>query len=47
MNPLILQVDGFGKHFQLHEQGKLIPSSYDVSFSVRSGQLTALIGPQC
>ena len=45
MNPLILQVDGFGKHFQLHEQGKLIPSSYDVSFSVRSGQLTALIGP--
>lgn len=41
----ILQVDGYAKHFQLHEQGKLIPSSCNVCFSVRTGQLTALIGP--
>ena len=45
MLPPILQVEGYGKHFQLHEQNKLIPSSYNVSFSVRRGELTALIGP--
>jgi len=45
MRPPILQVEGYGKHFQLHEQNKLIPSSHSVSFSVRSGALTALIGP--
>ncbi|OFZ96381.1 MAG: phosphonate C-P lyase system protein PhnL [Betaproteobacteria bacterium RBG_19FT_COMBO_58_11] len=45
MNPPILQVEGYGKHFQLHEQNKLIPSSHNVSFSVRAGELTALIGP--
>ncbi len=45
MHPPILQVEGYGKHFQLHEQNKLIPSSHNVSFSVHLGQLTALIGP--
>lgn len=45
MQPPILQVDGYGKHFQLHEQNKLIPSSHNVSFSVCRGELTALIGP--
>lgn len=45
MLPPILQVEGYGKHFQLYEQNKLIPSSHNVSFSVNVGQLTALIGP--
>lgn len=41
----ILQVEGYSKHFQLHEQGKLIPSSHHVNFNVHAGALTALIGP--
>lgn len=41
----ILQVEGYAKYFQLHEQGKLIPSSHNVSFSVRANELTALSGP--
>jgi alpha-D-ribose 1-methylphosphonate 5-triphosphate synthase subunit PhnL len=45
MNPLVLHVEGYGKHFLLHEQHKRIPSSHDVSFGVYAGQLTALIGP--
>lgn len=45
MHPPILQVEGYAKHFQLHEQNKLIPSSHNVNFSVHRGQLTALIGP--
>ncbi|MFZ5794989.1 MAG: phosphonate C-P lyase system protein PhnL [Pseudomonadota bacterium] len=45
MIPPILQVEGYSKHFYLHEQNKLIPSSHNVSFSVRAGELTALIGP--
>jgi len=45
MNPPILQVEGYGKQFLLHEQNKRIPSSHDVSFCVYAGQLTALIGP--
>lgn len=45
MHPPILQVDGYAKHFQLHEQNKLIPSSHNVGFTVRGGELTALIGP--
>ncbi|MHB1378349.1 MAG: phosphonate C-P lyase system protein PhnL [Desulfurivibrionaceae bacterium] len=45
MIPPILQVEGYGKHFALHEQNKLIPSSHNVSFTVREGCLTALIGP--
>ncbi len=41
----ILRVEGYSKQFDLHEQGKIIPSSYDVNLTVYSGQLTALIGP--
>lgn len=41
----ILRVENFGKYFQLHEQGKIIPSSHDVNLKVYPGQLTALIGP--
>ena len=45
MQTPILQVDGYSKHFALHEQNKLIPASHNVSFTVNAGQLTALIGP--
>ena len=45
MKPPILQVEGYSKHFELHEQGKLIPSAHNVNFSVHAGELTALIGP--
>ena len=45
MNSPILRVEGFEKHFQLHEQDKLIPSSQDVNLEVYSGKLTALVGP--
>ena len=45
MTPPILQVEGYGKHFELHEQNKLIPSAHNVGFTVRVGELTALIGP--
>jgi len=41
----ILRVEGYSKHFELHEQGKVIPSSHDVNLEVYAGQLTALIGP--
>lgn len=45
MIPPVLQVEGYSKHFQLHEQNKSIPSSRNVSFTVNAGELTALIGP--
>jgi alpha-D-ribose 1-methylphosphonate 5-triphosphate synthase subunit PhnL len=41
----ILRVQGYAKHFVLHEQGKTIPSSNDVNLEVYPGKLTALIGP--
>jgi len=41
----ILRVEAYSKQFELHEQGKTIPSSCDVNLSVYSGRLTALIGP--
>jgi len=41
----VLQVKGYSKHFYLHEQNKLIPSSHNVSFTVNAGALTALVGP--
>ena len=44
MHP-ILKVEGLTKHFQLHDQGKLIPSCADVGLEVHGGQLTALVGP--
>jgi len=43
-NP-VLRVEGYSKHFELHEQDKIIPSSHNVNLNVYSGQLTALIGP--
>lgn len=41
----VLRVEGYSKQFYLHEQDKTIPSAQDVSLSVWSGRLTALIGP--
>lgn len=41
----ILRVENYSKHFELHEQHKVIPSSDNVNLEVFSGQLTALIGP--
>lgn len=41
----ILTVDGYAKHFLLHEQNKLIPSAAGVSLRVRAGRLTALTAP--
>jgi alpha-D-ribose 1-methylphosphonate 5-triphosphate synthase subunit PhnL len=41
----ILRVLGYCKHFELHEQGKAIPSSSNVNLEVYSGKMTALIGP--
>lgn len=41
----VLTIDAYSKHFELHEQGKIIPSSHDVSLKVYSNSLTALIGP--
>lgn len=44
MQPL-LDIDGLSKHFQLHEQQKLIPSCTAINMTVYPGQLTALTGP--
>lgn len=41
----ILRVENYSKHFELHEQHKLIPSSDNVNLEVFPGELTALIGP--
>ena len=41
----ILKIEALSKQFQLHEQGKLIPSCANVSLEVFSGKLTALVGP--
>lgn len=41
----ILEINGLSKHFQLHEQNKLIPSCGNVHLQVHAGQLTALVGP--
>lgn len=45
MRAPILQVDSYSKYFTLYEQNKLIPASFNISFSVQPGELTALIGP--
>jgi len=45
MKTPILKINGFAKHFTLHEQGKCIPSSHDVNLEVYPSELTALIGP--
>jgi len=44
MNP-ILKIEGLEKHFQLHEQDKLIPSCAHVELAVWPGRLAALVGP--
>jgi len=44
-NKPVLTVESYSKHFELHEQGKIIPSSHDVNLKVHGGSLTALIGP--
>ena len=41
----VLNVEGLGKQFQLHEQQKLIPSCANISLQVHTGRLTALVGP--
>ncbi|MCL2655888.1 MAG: phosphonate C-P lyase system protein PhnL [Betaproteobacteria bacterium] len=41
----VLKIEALSKHFQLHEQGKLIPSCANVDLEVYPGELTALIGP--
>lgn len=40
----VLRVEGYSKYFELHEQGKIIPSSSNVNLEVYAGKLTALIG---
>ncbi len=41
----VLTVNDLSKQFRLHEQGASIPSCSGVSLEVRSGELTALVGP--
>jgi alpha-D-ribose 1-methylphosphonate 5-triphosphate synthase subunit PhnL len=41
----VLKIEGYAKQFNLHEQGKVIPSSHAVDLEVYSGELTALTGP--
>lgn len=43
--PAILRVQQYAKQFTLHEQGKTIPSSFDINLTVHPGNLTALVGP--
>jgi len=45
MQKPILTLEGFSKHFLLHEQGKVIPSSHGVNLKAYASKLTALIGP--
>ncbi|RLL52728.1 phosphonate C-P lyase system protein PhnL [Mariprofundus sp. EBB-1] len=45
MQKPILKLEGFSKHFLLHEQDKVIPSSHGVNLEAYAGKLTALIGP--
>lgn len=41
----ILKIEGLSKHFQLHDQSKLIPSCTNVNIVLHSGALCALVGP--
>lgn len=41
----VLKIEGYAKQFNLHEQGKVIPSSHAVDLEVYGGELTALTGP--
>ncbi len=45
MSAPVLKVEGYRKHFVLHEQQKTIPAAHEISFTVHAGSLTALVGP--
>lgn len=45
MNSTVLKVVNFSKQFYLHAQKKYIPSSCNVNFEVKKGDLLVLIGP--
>ena len=45
MNSWILKADKLDKHFFLHEQGREIPSTFQVDLELRSGELLAITGP--
>ncbi|MEL6458976.1 MAG: phosphonate C-P lyase system protein PhnL [Cyanobacteria bacterium J06621_15] len=41
---IILQVQALKKEFSLHEQNKVLPGFQNISFNVKFGKLTALVG---
>jgi alpha-D-ribose 1-methylphosphonate 5-triphosphate synthase subunit PhnL len=41
----ILKIEGLSKHFQLHDQNKLIPSCANAGLEAHGGELCALVGP--
>jgi alpha-D-ribose 1-methylphosphonate 5-triphosphate synthase subunit PhnL len=41
----ILKIEGLSKHFQLHDQNKLIPSCANVGLEAHGSELCALVGP--
>lgn len=41
----ILKIEGLYKHFQLHDQNKLIPSCANAGLEAHGGELSALVGP--
>lgn len=45
MSPWILKADKLDKHFFLQEQGRMIPSTFQVDLELRPGQLLAITGP--
>jgi alpha-D-ribose 1-methylphosphonate 5-triphosphate synthase subunit PhnL len=45
MNSWILKADKLDKHFFLHEQGRRIPSTFEVDLELSPGQLLAITGP--
>lgn len=45
MNHWILKADKLDKHFFLHEQGRAIPSTFQVDLELQSGELLAITGP--
>jgi alpha-D-ribose 1-methylphosphonate 5-triphosphate synthase subunit PhnL len=45
MNAWILKADKLDKHFFLHEQGREIPSTFQVDLELRPGELLAITGP--
>lgn len=43
--PWILKAERLSKHFFLHEQGRQIPSTFEVDLTLSPGQLQAITGP--